>query len=135
MTNSPYGTAAHAYQKAKDASLNPVEIVVALYDGILANLGEAKTAYQEQNWEQMCQLNEKSFRIMAALQCHLDHQKGGKTASALDSFYTSLFVRLARVMETTDPYMEYGYLEGVVQDVHNQWKKLAYKISHPIQKS
>lgn len=134
MTNNHYSMATNAYQKASEASMNPVEIVVALYQGILVNLDGAKTAYQERDWEKMCRLNEKSFRIMAALQCHLDYQKGGKTAPALDKFYTSLFVRLARVTETPDPYLEYVYLEGVVRDVYDQWKKLAHKVSPPVQK-
>jgi len=126
---NPYGNAAQAYQQTgQNAVNNPVEIVVALYEGILRNLEGAKNSYVENNLEKMCELNEKTFRILAALQSHLDFEKGGDTAPALDDFYRILFVRLAKVLEKDDPAQEYEYLKDNIRDVYSKWSLLAKKI-------
>lgn len=126
---NPYSNAAQAYQQAGHAALNPVEIVVALYEGMLRNLEGAKNAYVERNLEQMCLLNEKTFRILAALQSHLDFEKGGNTAPALDNFYRIVFVRLANVLEKDDPAEEFEYLKSNIRDIYSKWSLLAKKIS------
>ncbi|MCK5375345.1 MAG: flagellar protein FliS, partial [Alphaproteobacteria bacterium] len=56
--NPSYDNAAQAYQQARHTALNPVEIVVALYEGMLRNLDGAKNAYESRELEKMCQLNE-----------------------------------------------------------------------------
>jgi flagellar protein FliS len=126
---NPYGNAAQAYQQAGHAALNPVEIVVALYEGMLRNLEGAKNAYTENNLEQMCLLNEKTFRILAALQSHLDFEKGGDTAPALNDFYKILFIRLAKVLEKDDPAKEFEYLKSNIRDIYSKWSLLARKVS------
>jgi len=126
---NPYGDAAQAYQQAGHTALNPVEIVVALYEGMLRNLEGAKTAYEEENLEQMCLLNEKTFRILGALQSHLDFEKGGDTAPALNDFYKIVFVRLAKVLEKDDPAQEFEYLKDNIRDIYSKWSLLAKKIS------
>lgn len=127
MNEKPRNMAVNAYQKAQEHGLGPVDIVVALYQGMLKNIDAAKIAYQEKDLGKMCQMNEKTFRILAALQCHLDFEKGANTATALDVFYTAFFVRLTRVLESADPYHEYLYLEDTLRDVYGEWKKLAEK--------
>lgn len=130
MTNEQtktYGNAAQAYQQAGQTALNPIEIVVALYEGILRNLEGAKNAYTASNLEEMCALNEKTFRILAALQSHLDFEKGGDTAPALNDFYKILFVRLAKVLEKDDPVAEFEYMQENVRDVYSKWSLLAQK--------
>lgn len=124
-----YGNAAQAYQQAGQKALNPVEIVVALYEGILRNLEGAKNAYAERNLEKMCALNEKTFRILGALQSHLDFEKGGDTAPALNDFYKIVFVRLAKVLEQEDPVAEFDYLKSNVRDIYSKWSLLAKKVS------
>lgn len=128
MNNDPYRNQAfNAYQKAHEHGMNNVDIVVALYQGIIRNLEAARLAYQDNDLGKMCQTNQKTFRILAALQCHLDFEKGKDTAPALDNFYTAIFVRLAKVLERPDPAGEFRYLESNVRDVYAQWKKLAQK--------
>ncbi len=127
---NPYSNAAQAYQQAgHNAVNNPVEIVVALYEGMLRNLEGAKNAYVEKNLERMCELNEKTFRILAALQSHLDFENGGDTAPALDDFYRIVFVRLAKVLEKDDPAAEFDYLKSNVRDIYSKWSLLAKKIN------
>ncbi len=126
---NPYNNATKAYRQAGHAALNPVEIVVALYEGMLRNIEGAKNAYKENNLEQMCVLNEKTFRILAALQSHLDFEKGGKTAPALDDFYKIVFVRLAKVLERDNPCNEFDYIRSNIRDVYDKWSLLAKKMS------
>jgi flagellar biosynthetic protein FliS len=127
MNEQPYNHAVSAYRKAQEHALHPVDIVVALYQGMLKNLNEAKVAYENRDLDKMCAINEKTFRILAALQCHLDFEQGKNTAITLDSFYTAFFVRLVRVLETPAPVQEYSYLEATLHDVYDEWKKLAEK--------
>jgi flagellar protein FliS len=126
---TPYGNAAQAYQQAGHTAMNPVEIVVALYEGMLRNLEGAKTAYSERNLEKMCELNEKTFRILAALQSHLDFEKGGDTAPALNDFYKILFVRLTNVLQQEDPVAEFEVLQSNLRDIYSKWSLLAKKIN------
>ncbi|MCK5384743.1 MAG: flagellar protein FliS [Alphaproteobacteria bacterium] len=123
-----YGNAAQAYQQTGQTALNPVEIVLALYEGILRNLEGAKNSYVENDLENMCALNEKTFRILAALQSHLDFEKGGDTAPALDDFYRILFMRLTKVLEKDDPAQEFDYLKSNVRDIYSKWSLLTKKI-------
>ena len=126
---NPYGNAAQAYQQAGQKALNPVEIVVALYEGILRNLEGAKSAYAENDLDKMCALNEKTFRILGALQSHLDFEKGGDTAPALNEFYKIVFVRLTAVLQQEDPVAEYEVLQSNVRDIYSKWSLLAQKVS------
>ena len=126
---NPYGNAAQAYQQAGQKALNPVEIVVALYEGILRNLEGAKNAYAENDLEKMCALNEKTFRILGALQSHLDFENGGDTAPALNEFYKIVFVRLANVLQQEDPVAEFEVLQSNVRDIYSKWSLLAQKVS------
>lgn len=128
IAKNPYGAATQAYQQAGQTALNPVEIVVALYDGILRNIEEAKNAYIDKNLEKMCHTNEKTFRIITALQCHLDFEKGGDTAPALNKFYNIIFSRLAKILESKDPCQEYEYIQSNVRDIYIKWSKLARKV-------
>lgn len=123
-----YGNAAQAYKQVGQSALNPVEIVVALYEGILKNLEEAKNAYSEQNLEEMCLLNEKTFRILGALQAHLDFENGGETAPALNDFYKIVFVRLTNILQKEDPVSEFDYLRNNVRDVYEKWSLLSKKV-------
>ncbi|MFP4098543.1 MAG: flagellar export chaperone FliS [Alphaproteobacteria bacterium] len=131
MTNqeNPYGNAAQAYKQAGQKALNPVEIVVALYEGIIRNLDEAKAAYGGNDLEKMCRINEKTFRILSALQSHLDFEQGGDTAPALNDFYKIIFVRLTKILEHDDPAQEFDYLKNNVHEVYAKWSLLSRKIS------
>lgn len=127
--NTPtHNTAANAYQTTGYTALSPIETVVALYRGIITNLDAAKISYQAKNLEEVCQLNEKTFRILAALQCHLDFEHGGDTAPALDKFYTALFIHLAKVLEAPDPAAEYTYLGQTTREVYDKWQILSNKM-------
>lgn len=120
--------AANAYLRASEKGMAPIEIVVALYQGLMRNIQAAKTAYRERDLGKMCIYNEKSFNILLALQTHLDHEQGGQAAVALDRFYTAVFLNIAKILEKSDPYQEYSIIEHHISDVCGQWMSLSRKI-------
>lgn len=120
-TNNPYQQAASAYQGAHETHMSGYDVVVELYKGIIKNVGAAKTAYQDGDLEQMCKLNEKTTKILIALQSHLNHEQGGEAAAFLDSFYTGLFGQLMGVLRKEDPAAEFDAVLERIKPVYEIW--------------
>lgn len=114
--------------RASEKGLAPVEIVVALYQGLIRNIQAAKMAYHDRDLGKMCTHNQKAVNILIALQSHLDHEQGGTTAKALDQFYTAVFLNITKILDKSDPYSEFGIIEHHVEDVCSQWMSLSRKI-------
>jgi len=119
----PYGMAASAYHRRMSTSLSRFEVLMMLYQGVIRNLHAARIAYTEKDLERMCAVNEKNFRILGALQTLLDISTGGKKAEALNGFYKSMFVNLAKAYQSKNPEYEYYRLEHAMRDVYEHCKK------------
>ncbi|MGB0719333.1 MAG: flagellar protein FliS [Bdellovibrionales bacterium] len=116
-----YQKAASAYQSSSTGDLNGFEIVVELYKGILKNIEAAKTAYQAGELEEMVRLNDKTNKILVALQSHLNFEQGGEAAIFLNSFYNQIFARIVRVLRVDDTAAEYDQIAEAVKPVYEIW--------------
>lgn len=126
MTQNPYQKAAQAYQKHNDGSLSPLQIVVELYKGMLKNVRQAKSAWQEGHLDVMTTAIMKTFNIIEALQANLDLESGGEDAKFLNNFYNTIFAALSRATAKADPAAEFDAILSYIQQVHDRWYVMAY---------
>ncbi|MCD8566411.1 MAG: flagellar protein FliS [Alphaproteobacteria bacterium] len=120
-----YEKAATAYRTTYVSNISGFEIVAELYQGMLGNIEQAKNAYQCGKLDQFCRLNEKTYRILIALQSHLDFDQGGDAAVFLNNFYNSIFVSLAKIHKNQDPPQEFDRIIQFIRPVYQQWYALA----------
>jgi flagellar biosynthetic protein FliS len=124
--NTPnHEKAATAYQSTYVNNMNGFEIVSELYKGIIKNIHQAKTAHQNGNLEDMCALNQKTFKILVALQSHLDFQQGGEAAIFLNRLYNHVFASLTKILRQDNPQQEFDRLLEILQPISKQWAKLS----------
>lgn len=107
--------------------MSKMEIVLALYRGMLNNIDAAKAAYLAKDFEKMCQMNDKSIAILVALQSHLDHKNGGAAVTNLNVFYTGVYMRLTSTLSKKDPAAEYDYIYRNIKDIYTHWLTLYKK--------
>lgn len=79
------------YQQQTLTGKNPVELIVALYDGMLRFLSEAIAAVERGDASGRRIAIKRVFDILMHLQSRLRMDVGGKSAQALSEFYAAIF--------------------------------------------
>jgi flagellar protein FliS len=103
---STYGSHARVaatYKQIQVNSRSPLELVVMLYDGALAALGQARDALAQRDLVTKAQAMSKALAIVAQLQSSLDLEQGGEVAAHLDRMYTYATERLVHANLHRDP--------------------------------
>lgn len=115
---------AAAYRKVDAQSRSPLELVVMLYDGVLARLTEAGAAAARNDLPARGLAVSKALAIVTSLQDTLNVEQGGAVASELDRLYTYASQRLLDVTLKKD-------ISGI-QEVHSllaqlrdSWQQIA----------
>jgi flagellar protein FliS len=85
---SPDARFVYRLEAAQDSG--PVQIVVLLYEQLIADLRGALSALEQQNTEQRTSDISHALEIVAHLQGRLDMERGGDVARNLDRFYDLL---------------------------------------------
>lgn len=120
-----YEKAATAYRTAYVNNVSGFEILIELYKGMIGNIEQAKLAYQAGQLEKMCRLNEKTTKILLALQSHLDFEQGGDAAVFLNKFYNSIFASLARILRSQHPEDDFDQMIVAMREVYQRWCDLS----------
>jgi flagellar biosynthetic protein FliS len=123
---NPYTKASKAYQKNNDEALSPLQIVVELYKGMLRNVREAKTCWQQGRLDVMTDHIIKTFNVIEALQANLDIVNGGEDAKFLNRFYNVIFSALTMATAKVEPEKEFDDIIAYIQQVHDRWYVMAY---------
>ena len=92
----------HAYRQVQTESRSPLELVVLLYDGALANLTQAHEAASRGDVAQRGRSISKTLAIIGSLQENLNIEQGGAIAEELDRLYTYAMARLLDVTVKQD---------------------------------
>jgi flagellar protein FliS len=79
------------YQSESLAGKNPVELIVALYDGMLRFLSEAIAAVERGDVAARRVAVKRVFDILLHLQSRLRMDVGGSSAQSLSEFYAAIF--------------------------------------------
>lgn len=79
------------YQQQSLAGMNPVELIVALYDGMIRFLYRAIQAIENNDVSQRRIAVKRTLDILMHLQSRLRMDIGGSSAKALSEFYAAIF--------------------------------------------
>ncbi len=85
-----------AYQAASKM-VSSLGAVVLLYDAMIKEVANAKTAIEEGRIEDRFNATQKACKVLVGLQSHLDFEKGGDVSLMLDQFYHTIFRDLQQV--------------------------------------
>ena len=105
---------------------NSAELVVALYDGIVGALNEARIFFEKGNLIDAGRRCSKALTILSGLRETLDFERGEPVATQLLKFYNSVTSRLisAQVRRDTEVLRE---LAELVSSVKSAWMELAQR--------
>lgn len=120
--NNPYANAASAYGTAQEHNMSGFDITAKLFDGMIKFVGQAKTAYEANNLEDMVVFNTKAVKIASALQGHLNFEDGGEASVYLNDLYMEVFKRLTFVLRADDVSAEFDYVRDLLSPVAKMWK-------------
>jgi len=112
------------YQQQAIAGMNPVELIVALYDGMMQFLYRAIAAIGDRNPRQRRIAVGRVLAILMHLQSRLRMDIGGNSAKALSEFYASIFALCLEGsrLESEDRLRE---AIGCIRDVRDAWNVAA----------
>jgi len=113
------------YQQQAVAGMNPVELIVALYDGMVRFLDQAITAVERHEAEGRRTAVARVLEILMHLQSRLRTDVGGNSAKALSEFYTAIFALCLEGsrLESADRFRE---AIGCIRDVREAWSVAAH---------
>jgi flagellar protein FliS len=113
------------YQQQAVAGMNPVELIVALYDGMVRFLYQAIAATESHNRQDRRAAIARVLEILMHLQSRLRMDVGGDSAKALSEFYTAIFALCldGSRLESADRFRE---AIGCIRDVREAWNVAAH---------
>lgn len=85
-----------AYRNAS-STITPARQIVMLYEGAMRFVREAKQAIQERRIEDRYNHVAKAYKVIDALHCCIDFDKGGDIARTLDRYYNYILTRLTQI--------------------------------------
>lgn len=108
------------YQQEAIAGMNPVELIVALYDGMVRFLYQAIAAIGEHDEHRRRIAIKRVLDILMHLQSRLRMDIGGSSARALAEFYASIFALCLEGsrLESAERLQE---AIGCIRDVREAW--------------
>jgi flagellar protein FliS len=119
-----YARGAHAYLQTQVQSRTPIELVVMLYDGAIASLGQARDAMAARDLVVKRHALSRGLAIVQELQNMLNMEAGGAVAARLDGLYTYVSGRCVEANVQQDPA---GLDEAVklLTPLRDAWAELA----------
>lgn len=100
----------------------PVELTIALYDGIIRFMNQAIDAVEQNDSDRRRAAVKRAMDIVMHLQVTLDRNRGGQPAEALTEFYTAMFALMLQGSQANSRQK----FEQVISDVKNvreAWKQ------------
>ena len=112
------------YQEQALDSASAVDLVVALFDGILGFLYAASAAVECGDTEARRAAVKRALDIVIHLQGRLCMDVGGRPAQALSEFYASIFAQILQASQSaSQPKFEYTI--ECVKNVRDAWRQAA----------
>jgi flagellar secretion chaperone FliS len=113
------------YQQQAIAGMSPVELIVALYDGMMRFLYRAIEAIEQRDAAERRRAIGRVLEILMHLQSRLRMDIGGNSARALAEFYAAIFALCLEGsrLESADRLKE---AIGCIRDVREAWNVAAH---------
>jgi flagellar secretion chaperone FliS len=101
-----------------------VELVVALYDGIIRFLSAAIVAVEQGNTEERRAAVKRALDIILHLQARLRMDIGGEPARALSEFYAAIFAQILQASQAAST-AKFEHAIECVGNVREAWRQVA----------
>jgi flagellar protein FliS len=113
-----------SYQQHALESASAVDLVVALYDGILRFLHTACAAVERRDEAARRTAVKRALDIILHLQARLRMDIGGKPAQALSEFYASIFAQILQASQSAS-VEKFNHAIECVRTVRDAWRQVA----------
>jgi len=110
------------YQSHILEGASPVELTIALYDGIVRFMNQAIDAVEQNDADQRRAAVKRAMDIVMHLQVTLDRNRGGKPAEALTEFYTAMFALMLQGSQANSR-AKFEQVIANVRNVREAWKQ------------
>jgi flagellar protein FliS len=101
-----------------------VDLVVALYDGIIRFLYAAITAVERGDADARRAAAKRALDIIIHLQARLRMDVGGRPAQALSEFYAAIFAQILQASQSASK-PKFQYAINCVRNVRDAWREVA----------
>jgi flagellar protein FliS len=112
------------YQEHALEGASAVELVVALYDGILRFLYAASTAVERGDATGRRMAVKRALDIIIHLQARLRMDVGGRPAQVLSEFYASIFAQILQASQSASQ-QKFEHAIECVRNVRDAWRQVA----------
>jgi flagellar protein FliS len=113
-----------SYREHALEGASAVDLVVALYDGILRFLYAASVAVERGDANARRDAVKRALDIIIHLQARLRMDVGGRPAQALSEFYASIFAQILQASQSASrPKFEHAI--DCVRNVRDAWREVA----------
>jgi flagellar protein FliS len=113
-----------SYQQHTLESASAVDLVVALYDGIIRLLNAAMAAVERGDQHGRRAAAKRALDIIIHLQARLRMDVGGRPAQALSEFYATIFAQILQASQSASaPKFEHAI--ECVRNVRDAWREVA----------
>ena len=113
-----------SYQGYGLEAASPVDLVVALYDGIIRFLYNARDAVDRGDVEGRRAAAKRALDIIIHLQSRLRMDIGGKPAQALSEFYAATFAQILQASQSAST-QKFEHAVACVRNVRDAWRLVA----------
>jgi flagellar protein FliS len=113
-----------SYQEHTLDGATAVDLVVALYDGIIRFLYAASAAVERGDQEARRTAVKRALDIIIHLQARLRMDVGGRPAQALSEFYASIFAQILQASQSAS-IQKFDHAVDCVKNVRDAWRQVA----------
>ena len=112
------------YREHSLEGASPIDLVIALYDGIMRFLASAIEAVDRDDTEGRRAAVRRALDIIIHLQARLRMDIGGKPAQALSEFYAAIFAQILQASQTSSR-QKFEHAIDCVRNVRDAWRQVA----------
>ena len=113
-----------SYQQHVLDGASAVDLVVALYDGILRFLYAASSAVERGDAEARRIAVKRALDIIIHLQARLRKDVGGRPAQVLSEFYASMFAQILQASQSASR-QKFEHTIECIKNVRDAWRQVA----------
>ena len=114
----------NSYRERALDGASAVDLVVALYDGIIRFLYAALDGIERGDVDARRTAVKRALDIIIHLQARLRMDVGGKPAAALSEFYTSVFALILQASQSASR-QKFEHAINCVRNVRDAWRQVA----------
>lgn len=118
-------------QMKKIAPSRNTEIVVALYDTMIKYVIQIEQAIQNNEFDTVYNLTEKTIKIIESLRTILDFKKAQEMSQILDNFYNELYIKVIELNNSSENISERAKnaqkIKKELKDMRKIWHEIDQK--------